>query len=95
MSGHCEAHLDLNVQQEANAFIGSFMDAFGSSAHLRQFGTHSKWAIGNMVQISLASMYVLTLPIGKSLTLRAPRVLVPTPSTKGGGVEKDPPVSQE
>ena len=25
------------------------------------------------------------------LTLRAPRVLVPTPSTKGGGVEKDPP----
>ena len=31
-----------------------------------------------------------------SLTLRAPRVLVPTPSTKGGGVEKDPPpVSQE
>ena len=29
----------------------------------------------------------------KRLTLRAPRVLVPTPSTKGGGggVEKDPP----
>ena len=24
------------------------------------------------------------------LTLRAPRVLVPTPSTKGGGVEKNP-----
>ena len=81
MSGHCEAHLDLNVQQEANAFIGSFMDAFGSSAHLRQFGTHSKWAIGNMVQISLASMYVLTLPIGKSLSnilylLKVPNSLV-------------------
>ena len=27
---------------------------------------------------------------GNLLTLRAPRVLVPTPSTKGG-VEKDPP----
>ena len=31
-----------------------------------------------------------------SLTLRAPRVLVPTPSTKGGGGSKrTPPVSQE
>ena len=34
-----------------------------------------------------------SLMIG-GLTLRAPRVLVPTPSNKGG-VEKDPPVSQE
>ena len=32
----------------------------------------------------------------KTLTLRAPRVLVPTPSTKGGGGSKrTPPVSQE
>ena len=31
------------------------------------FETHSKWAIGNMVCISLASRYVLTLPIGKIL----------------------------
>ena len=29
------------------------------------------------------------------LTLRAPRVLVPTPSTKGGGSKRTPPVSQE
>ena len=30
------------------------------------------------------------------LTLRVPRVLVPTPSTKGGGSQKGPtPVSQE
>ena len=29
----------------------------------------------------------------KELTLQAPRVLVPTPSTKGGEVEKDPPPS--
>ena len=31
----------------------------------------------------------------RKLTLLSPRVLVPTPSTKAGGVEKDPPVSQE
>ena len=36
MSDHCNAHFDLYVQQEANAFIGIFMDAFGSSAHLRR-----------------------------------------------------------
>ena len=35
MSDHCKAHFDLSIQQEANAFIGIFMDAFGSSAHLR------------------------------------------------------------
>ena len=35
MSDHFKAHFDLSVQQEANAFIGIFMDAFGSSAHLR------------------------------------------------------------
>ena len=29
------------------------------------------------------------------LTLRALRVLVPTPSTKGGGLKRTPPVSQE
>ena len=31
----------------------------------------------------------------KLLTLRAPRVLVPTPSTKGGSKRTPPPVSQE
>ena len=35
MSDHCKAHFDLSVQQEANAFIEIFMDAFGNSTHLR------------------------------------------------------------
>ena len=41
-------------------------------------------------------LYHKFLQYDRLLTLRAPRVLVPTPSTKGGGGRKGPPpVSQE
>ena len=36
MSDHCKAHFHFSVQQEANAFVGIFMDAFGSSANSRR-----------------------------------------------------------
>ena len=62
MSDHCKAHFDLSIQQEANAFIGIFMGAFGSSALLR------RTASGQQVIWSLASRYVFTLLVGKILS---------------------------
>ena len=41
-----------------------YVETHSSAVHTE---THSKWVIGNMVCISLASSYVLTLSIGKIL----------------------------
>ena len=72
--------------------LASGVSTIGTSVTVVGLNISASLAIVNTVSTCVGACLLLTSKKYKKklLTLRAPRVLVPTPSTKGG-VEKDPP----